>query len=202
MINFQASKMFFDRQPVIKRVDKAKRNVLSKFGAHTRQTAKRSIRTRRKPSPPGKPPTNRTGTLKRFIFFGYDVTRESVLIGPALLSGKKGDAPSVLEYGGTIKPHPNPRRVRRRVGGSGVIVRGRTASKSSKQVKDQNQRLVWVTFGRLKTADQVARSERLEAEIWGPLNLGGSVKPRPYMGPAFEQELTKLPPNWRNSVSQ
>ena len=200
MINFQASKMFFDRQPVINRVNKAKRKVLAKFGAHTRQTAKRSIRTRKKASPPGKPPTNRTGALKRFIFFGYDSAHESVLIGPALLTGKKGDAPSVLEYGGITPLRPNPRRVRRHIGGSGVIVRGRTASKSSKQVKDRNQCPVWVTFGSLKTAGQVARSERLETEIWGPLNLGGSVQARPYMGPAFEQELTKLPPDWRNSV--
>ena len=200
MINFKASKMFFDSRPVIEKVDKAKRKVLSKFGAQTRQDAKRSIRARKKASSPGQPPSSRTGTLKRHIYFGYDLRNESVVIGPALLTGKQGDAPSILEFGGYAKPKPNPRRVRRHVGGSGVLLKQRTASPSSKIVKDWNKKPVWVTFGHLNTQQQVTRSERIETEIWGPLEVGGSIRMRPYMGPAFERELLRLPPDWRNSV--
>lgn len=51
-------------------------------------------------SPPGKPPYDRTGFLRQFIWFGYDATERSVVIGPALLNRGSG-APETLEYGGT-----------------------------------------------------------------------------------------------------
>jgi len=99
-------KMFFDRAAVRRNVDVRTRKVLSKFGAHVRQTSKRSIRKRKGTSQPGNPPFSHTGTLKRFIFFGYDQSRRSVVIGPVIVPGKKGVAPSVLEYGGRIN-HPD-----------------------------------------------------------------------------------------------
>ena len=76
----------------------------------------------------------------------------------------------------------------------------KTNSASSKQVKDWSGRQRWVTFGALRTAGQVAHSEKLETVIWGPKMISGSLRARPYMGPAFERELPKLPPNWRDSV--
>ena len=101
MIGFEIKQLFFDRQAVISRVDPATRKVLSKFGAFVRRTAKGSIRNRRKPAPPGSPPSSHTGLLKKFIFFGYDPQRESVVIGPTRLDRRgQGEAPSLLEYGG------------------------------------------------------------------------------------------------------
>ena len=39
--------------------------------------------------------------LKKFIFFGYDADRRSVVIGPTRLNQKgRGEAPPLLEYGG------------------------------------------------------------------------------------------------------
>jgi len=52
------------------------------------------------PSRPGTPPYSRTGLLKRFIFFAFDPGRHSVVIGPARLGQKMGDAPAALECGG------------------------------------------------------------------------------------------------------
>lgn len=93
---------FFDSQKVLASVDKATGAVLSRFGAFVRRTARSSIRKRRRESVPGQPPSNRTGLLKKFIFFGYERDSRSVVIGPAKLN-QKTRAPSVLEYGGKTK---------------------------------------------------------------------------------------------------
>jgi len=101
MIGFDIKRMFFDRQAVISKVDAATRRVLSRFGAFVRRSAKSSIRKRKKPAPPGQPPSSHTGLLKKFIFFGYDADRRSVVIGPTRLNQKgRGEAPPLLEYGG------------------------------------------------------------------------------------------------------
>lgn len=107
-LGFDIKRLFFDRKAVISKVDAATRKVLSKFGAFVRRTARGSIRSRRKPAPPGAPPSSHTGLLKKFIFFGYDPAQRSVVIGPARLGGRGyGEAPSILEYGGqtTIVSH-------------------------------------------------------------------------------------------------
>lgn len=129
--------MFFDRAKIKHKVDLRTRRVLSKFGAYVRRTSRRSIRKRKGTSRPGHPPFSHVGTLKRFIFFGYDERRRSVVIGPVIVPGKKGTAPHALEYG------------------------GRTA-----------------------------------------LKRGGTVmvRQRPYMHPAFEKELVKVPDLWRDSI--
>lgn len=96
--NFSAL-LFFDRPAVESAVDKATKKALSKFGSFVRKTARQSIRKRKRISREGEPPTNRLGTLKRFIFFAYEPDSKSVVIGPERLS-KIGNAPQALEYGG------------------------------------------------------------------------------------------------------
>ncbi len=107
--------LFFDSPKVIRSVDKSTRRVLSRFGAFVRRTAKQSIRKRKKPSPPGRPPSSHTGLLKRFIFLGYDRQKDSVVIGPTQLTdNNRGNAPSLLEYGGrtTLKANNNRKRIK------------------------------------------------------------------------------------------
>ena len=89
---------FFDREAVLSAVDRGVRQVLSKFGAFVRRTAKSSIRKRKAVSKPGQPPSSHTGLLKRLIYFGYDPTRKSVVIGPEPLNGRSQGA-HALEYG-------------------------------------------------------------------------------------------------------
>jgi hypothetical protein len=140
-LEFKAAKEgFFDRAAVRSAVDKATRRALSKFGAFVRTRARTSIRKRRGTSPPGGPPFSHTGFLRRFIFFGYDRDRRSVVIGP-VLAGSRSGAPENLEYGGRAE-------VRRR-------------------------------DGRAESA---------------------AVRPRPFMGPAFQEELPGFPDLWRDSV--
>lgn len=109
---------FFDAQKVLDATDNAERKVLSKFGAFVRRTARTSIRKHAKPSQasiekairkgkrpkrttsrPGKPPYDHTGLLKRNIFFAYERSRHSVVIGPVALNQRSG-VPELLEYGG------------------------------------------------------------------------------------------------------
>ena len=118
MAGFKITHLFFDSPKILRSVDKTTRKVLSRFGAFVRRTAKQSIRKRKKASVPGTPPSSHTGLLKRFIFFGYDRQKDSVVIGPTRLTeGSRGDAPSLLEYGGrtTLKGKKKTRvRIRSR----------------------------------------------------------------------------------------
>jgi phage gpG-like protein len=100
MAGLKIRHLFFDREKVVRAVDKSTRQVLSKFGAFVRRTAKQSIRKRKTTAPAGQPPSSHTGLLKRFIFFGYEPQRRSVVIGPERLDQKNTDAPHTLEYGG------------------------------------------------------------------------------------------------------
>jgi hypothetical protein len=111
-MKFDAAKSgFFDREKVIAAVDRATRDVLSKFGAFVRQRAKTSIRPRQGTSPAGQPPHSHTGLLRRFIFFSYDNERHSVVIGPTLINTPTG-APETLEHGGATTILDRRRRTR------------------------------------------------------------------------------------------
>lgn len=107
---------FFDRQRVINAVSRKRLRVLSRLGAFIRTRARNSMRKapaarRRKHgrkirsdaqfySAPGQPPFYLEGSLRRFLFFAYDSTTNSVVIGPS--GFKNSDVPSLLEYGGVV----------------------------------------------------------------------------------------------------
>jgi len=108
--------MFFDTDRVKRAADSAARKNLSKAGAFVRTAAKSSIRKRKAISAPGQPPSSHTGLLKKFIFFGYDAARKTVVVGPMRLNQKIGAAPEALEHGGpstVVTGRRNKRRKRR-----------------------------------------------------------------------------------------
>lgn len=137
----QAKGLFFDRQKVQSAVSRAERRVLSKFGSFVRQDSKQRIRRHKRSSSPGESPTNRTGLLKRHIYFVFSPETRSVVIGPVLLNRSTG-APATLEHGG-------------------------------------------------ETTIETRRRQSIRVEI----------EARPFMEPAFQQELPKLPALWRDSVT-
>ncbi len=108
---FKVKALFFDRQAVQSATDRASRKVLSRFGAFVRTTARNSIRRRKKPAPPGQPPSSHMGHLKRLIFFSYDPGKRNVVIGPTPLRSV-AEAPPLLEYGGatTLKRRGKSKR--------------------------------------------------------------------------------------------
>ncbi len=114
-VGMTVKKMFFDRAKVKSKVDRTTRRVLSRFGAYVRTAARSKIRTRKAVSQPGNPPSSHLGLLKRFIYFGYDPARETVVIGPMPLHGRGyGNALEALEYGGTFTRYTGGRRRKRR----------------------------------------------------------------------------------------
>ena len=98
----QAKGLFFDRQRVLNATTRAERRVLARFGAFVRQRSRTSIRPKKGSSAPGSPPHSHTGLLRRNIFFAFDQRARSVVIGPTTRLNGTGQAPQVLEYGGTV----------------------------------------------------------------------------------------------------
>jgi len=200
MIGFKLDQMksmfFFDKEgkanPLLKSLDKAARDILSRFGAFVRRTAKSSIRKRKRISAPGKPPSSHTGLLKNFIFFGYDATKQSVVVGPIRLNTRV-NAPEVLEYGGTVS-FGAAKKIFRKVGGAGEIRIGGRVSATTKK----NRFGAMVTYGKLRTQAQADRANELQTLLYG--GITATIAARPYMHPALTKELPKLPAMWRDSV--
>lgn len=112
---------FFDRESVTNAVDVGTRRILSRFGAFVRTRSRSSIRKRRDPSPPGSPPSSHVGTLRKLVFFSFDLARKSVVIGPTLFRAGS-DVPRTLEEGGTVRADGRTIRIRRRKSGFETIV--------------------------------------------------------------------------------
>jgi len=103
---------FIDDARIEREVNRAAMRAQRPAAAWIRITARRSIRRRRGYSRPGQPPHSHTGLLKRGIFYAWDRSTRSTVIGPVHAPGVEGGGrvPEVLEHGGTI------RQVRRRRG--------------------------------------------------------------------------------------
>ena len=103
--------MFFDRAAVLEKVERGTKSALAKCGAFVRTAARSSLGRRKGSSKPGSPPTSHTRLLKDFIFFGYDTSSDSVVVGPMLLNSARKQsipAPELLEKGGTIMRNGKP----------------------------------------------------------------------------------------------
>lgn len=102
MINYVAKSMFLDRAKVMAAVERAKLRVLNRAGSMTRITMRRMIRKRKGHSAAGSPPhSHGQHLLRNKIFYGYDSSADSVVIGPEKLA-IKGNVPEVLEFGGSV----------------------------------------------------------------------------------------------------
>lgn len=98
--------LFLDRPEVTRRLDRGTVKAFRIVGGRVRLTARNSIRNapkkaRRKAG--RRAPYNRTGRLKKSIFFSVDAEADSLLVGPIKLDGKKTgkeEVPELLEFGG------------------------------------------------------------------------------------------------------
>ena len=79
---FQIKSMFFDRQGVKDALDSATYYYLSRQGGYIRKVARNSMRPVRGPSAPGTPPHRHVGFLWRLLFYAYDRSARSVVVGP------------------------------------------------------------------------------------------------------------------------
>jgi hypothetical protein len=114
MLTMDMKASFFDRQAVIKSVERVEHRTMSRSLAYIRTTARtRVLRRRKKASQPGSPPSvhsrDNVATLKN-IWFAYDQRRSSGVVGPLKLNGSRSayaspngnTVPGLLEGGGTM----------------------------------------------------------------------------------------------------
>ena len=125
---------FFDAKAVTDPVDRAKKRLLSRVGAFTRTKARQSLKYGTGVSPPGRPPIvhrsigftrkkkskgvvtqQPASPLRELLFFAYDPSADSVVIGPAI-GGSHTGAPEALEWGGSTRVVRHGRTVTIRIG--------------------------------------------------------------------------------------
>lgn len=168
-----------------------------------------------KGSPPGSPPFARTGRgsrdalVRRGLDFGFDLATKSAVVGPVRLGNTTG-APATLEFGGTarVRSARKPRKVgdwgELRTGtGTGRDSRGRytsLAGRSARLVRTSGGQQVRVTYGRIRTASQAARANRIADSLFGPAAAAVRIAPRPFMAPALRTAAPQMPSHWRNTV--
>lgn len=174
-IAMQMKHFFFDRQTVIDRMGRASRKALSKAGAFIRTRARSSLRRRKKPSPPGSPPSvhsrDSVATLKN-ILFAFGPHEQSLIVGPVKLNQREQDwitmgattVPQIHEFGAVVNIHEMSRN------------KGKT----------------WWR-----------RDKRRNPRPWEIYRVRKAVyRPRPFMGPALEAEQDHIPDAWAGSVSK
>lgn len=171
---FKSQAGFFNRDLVIEAVDKATRKNMAKSGAMLRRVMQTSMRYGKKPSQAGEPPrAHREGRgplLRKLLFFSYDPSTASVVVGPEKLPGAPGDAPRLQNEGGTVQ-----RRVFVKKAGS------RKATKAQAEA-----------FKRLVRAGRIERAAKVTTAITLPA--------RPYSVPALNKAKPKLAGIWADSV--
>ncbi len=200
---------FFDRETVRKKLSKKRLKAIRRAALTTRKIARRSLRRRKRKSRPGETPSVHTAnsvvTLKN-IQAGFDTSNESAVVGAVKVLGDNGDpAPGVMEHGGRAS-HVNLQRTKRVVGSSGEIsiderrVRRRSklrpkgsTGESTKVVVDYKGVKRRVTYAKIRTATQARRANELNAELYGPDKIEGTVEPRPFMEPAIETASETFP---------
>lgn len=187
---------FFDRKAVQDAIGKDMAARFLRIGGNIRTIARRSMRPAGKKdrsSKPGEAPRVRKGQLKDLLFFAWDPSTKSLVVGPAKFPGAKGkNVPSVLERGGVLGYVKNRRRRKRTLGGSGEIRIGGRQAKNTKVIGGFS-----VTFARLRTSAQVDKANRLNAFLYGPEYWpAGAIQARPYMGPALAKSREQYRSIW------
>lgn len=206
--------MFFDRQKMTSHANAVERRALNRAGATVRKVARHSMKARKlgTASAPGKPPHRHKHSGKgmkastdygiyKSILYGYDRRTHSVVIGPSSTWGPRvHKLMETHEFGGR-ETKENPRRRRRKVGGSGEIRvigienLGEGWSRTRIVTKIANTLLgtVVVAYGKLYTEQQARRANEINKKLYGPMIMHSSYPPRPTMRPALWQVAPKLP---------
>ena len=172
--------MFFDKPKVERAIDKATRKNMSRLGAFIQRRARSSIKRRKKyttNSKPGKPPFNHSNSkfasLKNIWFF-YDKWTETGVVGPVQFGKQRSmTVPQLMEFGGSTHGKPQLVRVTPKAARTGLSANGKALTLTHPYKSEK------------RMAKQEGRKEKHLAIIKGPRVYA----PRPFMGPAFEQEF-------------
>ncbi len=194
--NLHVKEWFLDREEVIQLIGRRQAFVFTKFGLSTMRKDRRSQKFRVGPSLPGQPPHahNPHPYVRKFTYFSYDPNKNSVVIGPYLLPGKRKTksiqtVPETLEYGKGAKVK-NTRRRETEIGGTGLI----RVDSGTRKVRDKRGKLRRVAFAKITNEEMLRRSEELQEEIYGRETF--KVSAHPHTNPAFKETLPTLPRLW------
>ena len=188
----------FDRLTVEDATIKGQKEAFRRAGAVVRLTARRSIRTVKKPSTPGNPPHARGRRFKNSITYQSDAG--GVVVGPVRFQNFDS-TPAVLEYGG------------QRTASLGAIIARKM--RADKVLKRQNQlpprkskRTGKDWRAKIHNRDAMIKRLRAAGKI-GPdvLTTDESrekktfrIAPRPYMGPALNVNRDKITSFFRRII--
>ena len=188
----------FDRLTVEDATIKEQNEAFRRAGAVVRLTARRSIRTVKKPSTPGNPPHARGRRFKNSITYQSDAG--GVVVGPVRFQNFDS-TPAVLEYGG------------QRTTTLGAIVARKL--RADKVLKRQNQlpprkskRTGKDWRAKIHNRDAMIRRLRAAGKIGSDVLTTDEsrekktfrIAPRPYMGPALNVNREKITSFFRRII--
>ena len=188
----------FDRLTVEDATIKGQKEAFRRAGAVVRLTARRSIRTVKKPSTPGNPPHARGRRFKNSITYQSDAG--GVVVGPVRFQNFQS-TPAVLEYGG------------QRTATLGAIVSRKL--RADKVLKRQNQlpprkskRTGKDWRAKIHNRDAMIRRLRAAGKIGSDVLTSDEsrekktfrIAPRPYMGPALNVNREKITSFFRRII--
>ena len=188
----------FDRLTVEDATIKGQKEAFRRAGAVVRLTARRSIRTVKKPSAPGNPPHARGRRFKNSITYQSDAG--GVVVGPVRFQNFDS-TPAVLEYGG------------QRTATLGAIVARKM--RADKVLNRQNQlpprkskRTGKDWRAKIHNRDAMIRRLRAAGKIGSDVLTTDEsrekktfrIAPRPYMGPALNVNREKITSFFRRII--
>ena len=188
----------FDRLTVEDATIKGQKEAFRRAGAVVRLTARRSIRTVKKPSTPGDPPHARGRRFKNSITYQSDAG--GVVVGPVRFQNFQS-TPAVLEYGG------------QRTATLGAIVARKL--RADKVLNRQNQlpprkskRTGKDWRAKIHNRDAMIRRLRAAGKIGSDVLTTDEsrekktfrIAPRPYMGPALNVNRDKITSFFRRII--
>lgn len=192
-VTYAIKEAFFDRaavERILRTMDKATAKALKQAGAYIRTAARRSMKTRKKASAPGSPPSNHAkkgmAASLRNILYGLENVGQSVVIGPIGFKTQRTrgtisqtrPVPNVHEFGGfvhRVKAIPSRVRVRK------------------PSLLSNAQKAAFVA--KIKSGAIVK-----PVQSYNYIEENRTYPKRPFMKPALDQEKPKFPQLWANTV--
>lgn len=188
----------FDRLTVEDATIKGQKEAFRRAGAVVRLTARRSIRTVKKPSTPGNPPHARGRRFKNSIMYQSDAG--GVVVGPVRFQNFDS-TPAVLEYGGQ-RTSALGAIIARKLRADKVLNRQNQlpARKSKRTGKDWRAKIHNrdAMIRRLRAAGKIGENVLTSSESREKKTF--RIAPRPYMGPALNVNRDKITSFFRRII--
>ena len=188
----------FDRLTVEDATIKGQKEAFRRAGAVVRLTARRSIRTVKKPSTPGNPPHARGRRFKNSITYQSDAG--GVVVGPVRFQNFQS-TPAVLEYGGQ-RTTALGAIVARKLRADKVLNRQNQLPprKSKRTGKDWRAKIHNrdAMIKRLRAAGKIGSNVLTTDESREKKTF--RIAPRPYMGPALNVNRDKITSFFRRII--